>query len=76
MDQIPQHKTTYTKRDRRESSEKHLLIGTGEEFLNRTPIMKELIPYDTEKLLQSKGQYHPEKAAAYEIGKDFYQFHI
>ena len=60
------------------------LIGTGEEFLNRTllaqpqkPIVNKWQPI--EKLLHAKEHYHLDKAAAYRMGKVvvfcFYRLH-
>ena len=38
MDQRPPHKTRYTETNRKESEEEPLAHGTGEIFLNRTPM--------------------------------------
>ena len=38
MGQIPQHKTRYTKPDRKKVENSLEYIGTGDKFLNRTPI--------------------------------------
>ena len=38
MDQGPPHKTRYTESNRGESGEKSPTHGTGEIFLNRTPV--------------------------------------
>jgi hypothetical protein len=42
VDQGPQHKTRYTESNRRECGKSLELIGTGGNFLNRTPMAQAL----------------------------------
>ena len=42
LDQGPQHKTRYTQSNRRQSGKEFELLGTGESFLNRTPMVRAL----------------------------------
>ena len=40
MDERPQHKTRYTNSNRTESGEKSCTRGTGDNFLNRIPMVQ------------------------------------
>jgi hypothetical protein len=58
------------------------LIGTGKDFLNRTPLAQALRStinkWDLMKLRSvciAEGHYHSDKAAAYRMGKGFHQLH-
>jgi hypothetical protein len=77
--QGPPHKTRYTQSNRIESGANLKHMGTGEIFLNRTPMVyalrSRINKWDLIKF-QSKGHCQQDKMATNRLGKDLYQPYI
>ena len=77
MDQGPPHKTRHTETNRKETGKTLENMGTGENFLNRTPIVyalrSRIDKWDLIKLqsfMQGKGHCQKDKTATNKLGKD------